>query len=104
MITRINEPQTLTKYFFANVNVNLMVQNVIQIKSGITSCVDVRAKIQENIMCVEKIMFGILAFCKIDKYLNITDDSVVRYDKIIEVTIAIPAKLFQQFLTQKGIL
>ena len=81
-----------------------MVQNVIQIKSGITSCVDVHAKIQENIMCVEKIMFGILAFCKIDKYLNITDDSVVTYDKIIDVTIAIPAKLFQQFLTQKGIL
>ena len=71
-----------------------MVQNVIQIKSGIMSCVDVRAKIQENIMCVEKIMFGILAFCKIYKYLgSITDDSVVTCDKIIDI---IRAKKSQQ--------
>ena len=37
-----------------------MVENVIQIKSGITTNVDVSAKIGENIMCAKKIIFEIL--------------------------------------------
>ena len=45
-ITRINESKTLTKYFSCMVNVNVMVENVIQIKRGIKNCVDVSAKIQ----------------------------------------------------------
>ena len=45
MITRINESKTLTKHVFVNVivivNENLMVENVIPIKSTIKICVDV---------------------------------------------------------------
>ena len=45
MITRINESKTLTKHVFVNVivivDVNLMVENVISIKSTIKICVDV---------------------------------------------------------------
>ena len=43
--------------YHANVNVNLMEENVIQIKSRITINVDVRVK---NIIYVRKIIFGIL--------------------------------------------
>ena len=62
MITEINESKTLTKHIscickFANVNVNLMKQNVSQINVGITINVDISVK---NIMYVKKIMFGIL--------------------------------------------
>ena len=39
---------------------NLMVENLIEIKNGIKTCVDVSAKIQENIMSPEKIISGIL--------------------------------------------
>ena len=37
-----------------------MVENLIQIKSGIKKYVDVSGKIQQNIMYAKKIMFGIL--------------------------------------------
>ena len=47
----------LTKYIHANENVNLMKENVIQIKSGIMINVDVSEK---NIIYVTKITFGIL--------------------------------------------
>ena len=57
MITRINESKTLTKHIHANVNVNLMVENVIQIKSGITINFDVSVK---NTTDVKKIILGIL--------------------------------------------
>ena len=43
--------------FHANVNVNLMEQNVIQINGGITISVDVSIK---KLMYMKKIMFGIL--------------------------------------------
>ena len=43
--------------YHANVNVNLMEENVIQINGGIMINVDVSVK---NIMYVKKIMFGIL--------------------------------------------
>ena len=43
-----------------NVNVSLMVEDVIQVKSRITVNVGVSAIIQKNIMCVKKIIFGIL--------------------------------------------
>ena len=56
MITGINESKTLTKHH-ANVNVNLMKQNVIQINGGITINVDVSVK---NVIYVKKIMFRFL--------------------------------------------
>ena len=37
-----------------------MVENVIQIKSGLTMKVDVDVKFQINITCARKIIFGIL--------------------------------------------
>ena len=37
-----------------------MVENVIQIKSGIMINVDVSVRKPENIMCAKKIIFGIL--------------------------------------------
>ena len=37
-----------------------MVESVIKIKIGITINVDVNIKILKNIICVEKIVFGIL--------------------------------------------
>ena len=43
--------------YHANVNVDLMKENVIQINDGIMINVDVSAK---NVMYVKKIMFGIL--------------------------------------------
>ena len=44
----------------ANVNVNLMVENVIKIKSEITINIGVSAKSQKNVICAKKIIFGIL--------------------------------------------
>ena len=45
--------------YHANVNISLMAENVTRIKSGITINVGVSAKMQENIMCVKKIILGI---------------------------------------------
>ena len=50
-----------------NVNVNLMIENLIQIKSGITINTDVSAKIRENIVCVKKIIFGVLVLVLVKK-------------------------------------
>ena len=46
--------------YHANVNVNLMVENVIQIKSGLRKNVDVSVK---NILYVKNIIFGTLQPC-----------------------------------------
>ena len=43
-----------------NVNLILMVENVIRIKSGITINVGVSVKIKENIVGERKIIFGIM--------------------------------------------
>ena len=51
--------ERLKNIYHANVNVNLPVKSVIQIKFGIMINVDVRAKIQEK-MCVKKVTFGLL--------------------------------------------
>ena len=60
--------------FHANVNVNVMEQNVIQINGRIMMNVDV---ILKSIMYVKKIIFG--------KYLaSIMDDSVITCDEGIE--------------------
>ena len=72
--------------YHTNVNVNLMVENVIQIKSGTTINVDTSVK---NIIYLKSIIFGILrhADVKMTKYLaNIIYDSVITCYKIIEET------------------
>ena len=46
--------------YHVNVNVNLMVENVIQIKSGLMRNVDVSVK---NILYVKNIIFGTLQPC-----------------------------------------
>ena len=67
MITRINESKHLQNLYHKNINVNLMVENVIQIKSGIMINVDVSAK---NTIYVKKITFGTLLHV-IAKMVNI---------------------------------
>ena len=47
------------KIYHANVNINLMEENVIQTKTGIMINVDVSVK---NVMCIIKIIFGILQY------------------------------------------
>ena len=49
-----------------NVNVNLMIENVTQIKTRITIIVDMNVKVLEN-MCVKNIIFGILAHVLVKK-------------------------------------
>ena len=49
---------------------NLIVESVIQIKIGIMINVDVNIKILKNIICVEKIIFGILPHVAV-KMVNI---------------------------------
>ena len=53
--------------YHANVNVNLMIENVIQNESGITINSNVSVK---NIIYVKKIMFGILLHAVV-KMVNI---------------------------------
>ena len=57
MTTGINESKTLRNIYRANLNLKLMVENAIQIKSGITINVDASTK---NIIYMKKIIFGIL--------------------------------------------
>ena len=57
MITGTNKSKNWQSIYHAIVNVNLIVENVIQIKSGIMINVDVSVK---NIIYVKKIIFGIL--------------------------------------------
>ena len=68
--------------YHANVNVNLMEENVIQIKSGITMNVNMSVK---NIY-VRNIIFGILLHVikKMENLASITDDSVSTYDEIMD--------------------
>ena len=54
-----------------NANVSLVVGNVTHIKSGTTVNDGVSVKIQNNIMCVEKSIFGILL--KVAKMVNIQE-------------------------------
>ena len=59
---------------------NLVIENMVQIKSGITINADASVKIGNNLICGEKILFGILVqvVVKITKYLtSVIDDSVI---------------------------
>ena len=58
------------RIYHANVNVNLMVENVIETKSGITINVGASVKMKKNTECAKKITFGILLHV-IEKIVNI---------------------------------
>ena len=64
MVAGKNESKTLSKYISCEYKYKLDGRNVTGIKSGtrVNLCVNngVRAKIQKNIVCVKKIIFGIL--------------------------------------------
>ena len=60
MITRINTSKTLTKHTWCECKCKFFVENVIQIKSGITTNVGARVKTQKSIMFEKKIIFGTL--------------------------------------------
>ena len=64
MIKEINESKTLTRHNHANVNVDLMDENVIQINGGITINVIMSVK---KAMYVKKIIFGILLHIVVKK-------------------------------------
>ena len=59
--------------YHANINVNLMVKNVIQIKIRISINIDVSAKFRKNIMCAKKIMFRnlVLVFGKMVSFQEV---------------------------------
>ena len=54
---RISKLKILQNSCHANVNANLIIKNVTQIKTGITINVSVSAKIQSNVMWAKKIIF-----------------------------------------------
>ena len=90
-----------------NVNVNLLVENVTHIKSGIMVNVDVSES--KKIIFVKKIVFGILlhVIAKIVKHLaNVMDDLVIMCNEIIDVDVEISCttkkqKLFHQILMKR---
>ena len=76
-----------------NVNANLMVKNVTQIKSTTTKNVDVSAKIRENIYVKKIFLESYYMTCKNGKYLgSIIGNSVITCDEIIEVTKTVSTK------------
>ena len=83
------------------VNVSLMVENLIQSKSGITININVGVKIRKNIICVKKDCIWNPPTCsyKNNEYLpSVVDHSVITCEKIIEET-----QIFQQVLTRKKV-
>ena len=63
--------------YHANLNVNLTVKNLIQIKSGITINVDASVKIKKNIVFAKKTIFSILLL-RCENYLaSIIQESVL---------------------------
>ena len=84
-----------------------MVENVTQIKSGITMNFNVSAKIRENIMCVgEKNCWNTsTCICENGKYLvSIIGYSVIMRDETIELIKNVPQKLLQRKLFQQKLL
>ena len=79
--------KNIRKTYHGNVNLNLMIEYVIQIKNGMKNCVDVSAKIKKNIMRAKNVIFGILLFIfGILEYLgSITGDLVNMCDEVNDV-------------------
>ena len=79
MNTEINELKTLTKHVYAHVNINLMVENVIPIKSGIM------INVGKKCMSVKNILYMKTFSCKSGKYLaSFTGNSVIMCDEIMD--------------------
>ena len=72
MITGINKSKILTKHVSCEYKCKLIAEDLTRIKSGITINVSVSAKIKKNIMCAEKIIFGILLH-KVLKMVNMQE-------------------------------
>ena len=53
---------TLINLYPNKYNQDLMEENIIQIKSGITINVNVSVKIWKNILCLKNVIFGILLY------------------------------------------
>ena len=67
------------------INANLLIKNVIQIKSFMTINVNVSVNIKKNLVHVKNIMIGILPFVFESNYAymkTLTEDSVVTCDEI----------------------
>ena len=80
-----------------NVNVNLLVENVVQIKIRIT--INVTAS-TENIIYGKRIIFGIVLHVvpkNVKQLASITDDSVITCDKIIEEKKTIPTNFNKKY-------
>ena len=76
--------------YHANVNINLIVEKGIQIKSGIMINVDVSVDVYVS---VDYIWKPATCCCKNGKYLgSIIDDSVISCDEIIEKIKTVPIK------------
>ena len=79
----------LKKIYHVDVNENLMVKNVIQIKSGTMTNVDMSAKK----MCVKKVMFRILLYVVVKMADSIVHESVITSIEIAEKTKSIITKI-----------
>ena len=60
VITGINESETITEHIICKCECKFDSKNITRIKNGITINVGVSVKIQKNIICAKKIIFGIL--------------------------------------------
>ena len=84
--------------YHINVNVNLVVGNVIQIRSGITTNVNASAK---NIKYVKNMLNSAACSCENGKYLSsIVNDLGIMCDEIIDLE-AKKQKQLQQTLMKK---
>ena len=70
MIAIINESKTLTSIYDINVNLNLTVESVTHMKSGITIIVYATAKIEKKFVCSKSIIFKILFYVAV-KIINV---------------------------------
>ena len=81
--------------FYAYINVNLMVENVVQIKSGITINAGASVKIwKKHHPCVKYYIWNpAICSCKTGKYLaSIIDNSIITCGEIIYTTKNVPTK------------
>ena len=100
MITGINELKTLPKHYHANLNINLMVENVIQIKNGIM--INVNVSVKTNAWHKDFIWNPTTCSSQNGKYIaNTMDDSVIKYDEIMESCDKETKKFLTNFIEEK---
>lgn len=102
MVTEINESKTLTKYGLCKCKLNLMMENVIPMKSGRTINVECKNR-KEHHVCKKAYIWNLAtSSCKDDKYLgNFFDDSVKNCVEMIDRTKAIKQILMKTKVTCK---